>query len=124
MCGHAFLFCHRDDLQRHRPRWQCGTWGRVSSLPLDCCPRPDDAQHHSPQLTHLLRQWMSTCGRWTRASVRLSWSWPHRSATRAGAIQAPASPLSMRPGRGMLTAAAYDESLEGDDVMVVAGERQ
>jgi len=24
----------------------------------------------------------------------------------------------------MLTAAAYDESLEGDDVMVVAGERQ
>ena len=48
MCGHEFLFRHRDDLQRHRPRWQCGTCGRVSSVPLDCCTRPDVAPHHSP----------------------------------------------------------------------------
>ena len=73
MCGHAFMFRHRDDLQRHRPRWQCGTCGRVSSVPLDCCTRPDCAPHHSPQLTLLLSQWMRTCGRWTLARVRLLW---------------------------------------------------
>jgi hypothetical protein len=124
MCGHEFMFRHRDYLQRHRPRWQCGTCGRVSSVPLDCCTRPDFAQHHSPQLTHLLSQWMSTCGRWTLASVRLLWSWQHRSATRAGATQATASPHGMITGGVMLPSADYDESPEGDDVMVAAGERQ
>ena len=34
MCGHEFMFHARDHLQRHRPRWQCGTCGRVSSVPL------------------------------------------------------------------------------------------
>src|SRR4029434_7173640 len=53
MCGHEFMFHGRDHLQRHRPRWQCGTCGRVSSVSLDCCTRPDFAQHHSPQLTPL-----------------------------------------------------------------------
>src|SRR5215831_8627189 len=65
MCGHEFMFHTRDDLQRHRPRWQCGTCGRVSFVPLDCCTRPDVAQHRPAGLTHLLSQWISTCGRWT-----------------------------------------------------------
>ena len=125
MCGHEFMFRHRDSLQRHRPRWQCGTCGRVSSVPLACCPRPDFAPHHSPQLTHLLSQWMSTCGRWTLASVRLLWGWQHRFATRAGATQVSASPHSMMiTGGVMLPSADDDESPEADDVMVAAGERQ
>ena len=121
MCGHEFMFHHRDDLQRYRPRWQCGTCGRVSSVPLDCCTRPDIAQHHSPALTHLLSQWMSACGRWTLASVRLVWAWQHRSATGADAPRATARPPSRSIGGVRLD---DDESPEGDGVMVAAGERQ
>ena len=122
MCGHEFMFHGRDHLQRHRPRWQCGTWGRVSSVPLDCCTRPDFAQHHSPQLTPLLSQWMSTCGRWALASVRLLWGWQRRSATRAGAPHATASPPNTVAASVIIPPADYDESPEGDDVMVAAGE--
>ena len=75
MCGHEFMFHARDHLQRHRPRWQCGTCGRVSSVPLDCCTRPDLARPHPAELTRLLSQWISRCGRWTLASVRLLWGW-------------------------------------------------
>jgi len=39
MCGHVFMSYNRDHVQRHRPVWQCGTCGRVSSVPLDCCTR-------------------------------------------------------------------------------------
>jgi hypothetical protein len=124
MCGHEFMFHTRDHLQRHRPRWQCGTCGRVSSAPLDCCTRPDFVQHHLPQLTHLLSAWIGRCGRWTLASVRLVWGWQRRSATRAGTPPATASPHSMSTGGVRLPPAEYDESPEGDDVMVAAGERQ
>jgi len=124
MCGHEFMFHTRDYRQRHRPRWQCGTCGRVSSAPLDCCTRPDFVQHHSPELTHLLSAWIGRCGRWTLASVRLLWGWQRRSATRAGTPPATASPHSMSTGGVRLPPAEYDESPEGDDVMVAAGERQ
>jgi hypothetical protein len=124
MCGHEFMFHTRDHLQRHRPRWQCGTCGRVSSAPLDCCTRPDFVQHHSPELRHLLSAWIGRCGRWTLASVRLLWGWQRRSATRAGTPPATASPHSMSTGGVRLPPAEYDESPEGDDVMVAAGERQ
>jgi hypothetical protein len=125
MGGHAFMFRHRDDLQQHRPRWQCGTCRRVSSGPLDCCTRPDVAPDHSPELTHLLSQWLRTCRRWTRASVRLLGGGQHRSATRAGATQATASPhRRMITGGVMLPSTDYDTSPEEDDVMVAAGERQ
>jgi hypothetical protein len=123
MCGHEFMFHTRDYLQRHRPRWQCGTCGRVSSVPLDCCTRPDFAQHDSPVLTHLLNQWISRCGRWTLASVRLLWSWQRRSATRLGTPTATASSHSLITDGVMLPPAAYDESPE-EDSMVAAGERQ
>jgi hypothetical protein len=124
MCGHEFMFHSRDYLQRHRPRWQCGTCGRVSSVPLDCCTRPDFARHHPPELTHLLSQWISRCGRGTLASVRLLWNWQGRPATRAGTTPATASPHNMVTGGVMIPTADGDESPERDDVMVAAGERQ
>lgn len=124
MCGHEFMFHHRDHLQRYRPRWQCGTCGRVSSVPLDCCTRPDFERHHTLELTHLLSQWSSRCGRWALASVRLLRGWQRRSAARAGATHATASPHSMIIRDVMLPPANYDENPEGDDIMVAAGERQ
>jgi hypothetical protein len=124
MCGHEFMFHHRDYLQRYRPRWPCGTCGRVSSVPLDCCTRPDFTQHRPAQLTSLLSQWMSTCRRWALASVRLLWGLQRRSATRAGATQATASLPNTVTASVIIPPADYDESPEGDDVMVAAGERQ
>ena len=71
MGGPACMFRRRGDLQRHRPRGQCGPCGRVSSVPLDCWTRPDGTPQHAPQLPLLLSQGMRTAGRWTLASVRL-----------------------------------------------------
>src|SRR5262252_3571137 len=110
MCGHEFMFHTRDYLQRHRPRWQCGTCGRVSSVPLDCCTRPDFAQHRPPELTHLLSQWISRCGRWTLASVRLLWGWQRRPVT--------ASPHNMVTGGVTIPTTDSDDSPEEGDVLV------
>ena len=122
MCGHEFMFHTRDYLQRHRPRWQCGTCGRVSSVPLDCCTRPDFAQHHPPALTHLLSEWISRCGRWTLARVRLLRGWQRRPATRIGTTHAIASPHNTITGDVMIPHADYDESSEED--AVAAGEHR
>ena len=124
MCGHEFMFHARDHLQRHRPRWQCGTCGRVSSVPLDCCTRPDFAQHYSPPLTHLLSAWISRCGRWTLASVRLLRDWQRRSAARADATHATASPQNAVTEGMSIPPADYDESPEEDVAVAAAGERQ
>jgi hypothetical protein len=123
MCGHEFMFHHRDYLQRHRPRWQCGTCGRVSSVRLDCCTRPDLARHHSPQLMTLLSAWLSRCGRWTLASVRLLWGWQRRPASRIGTTHATASPHSRITGDMIILPADYDESPEADGAVAAAGER-
>ena len=124
MCGHVFFYHDRDYLQRHRPRWQCGTCGRVSSVPLDCCTQPDFTRQHPPGLTYLLPEWISRCGRWTLASVRLVWDWQRHPATRAGTMHATASPHNMVTAGVMIPTAAGDESPEGDDVAVVAGEHR
>jgi hypothetical protein len=124
MCGHEFMFHARDHLLRHRPRWQCGTCGRVSSVPLDCCTRPDLARPHPAELTRLLSQWISRCGRWTLASVRLLWGWQRHPAIRVGTTHATASPQNTVTGDVMRPTAYGDESLAEDDVVVAAGERR
>jgi hypothetical protein len=121
MCGHVFMYHDRDALQRHRPRWQCGTCGRVSSVPLDCCTRPDFARQRPPGLLHLLRAWVSRCGRWTLASVRLVWSWQRYPATRADTPCATASPQHMVTTGVMMPIASDDENPEREDVGVAAG---
>jgi hypothetical protein len=40
MCDHGLLYRHVQQLQQRRPTWHCGTCGRVSYRPLDCCARP------------------------------------------------------------------------------------
>ena len=123
MCGHEFMFHARDHLQRHRPRWQCGTCGRVSSVPLDCCTQPDFTRQHPPGLTYLLPEWISRCGRWTLASVRLLGGWQRGPATRTGTTQATASPQNMVTEGVIRPPADYDESPE-EDVVVAAGEHR
>ena len=122
MCGHEFMFYGRDHLQRHRPRWQCGTCGRVSSMPLDCCTRPDFARQHPAELPHLLSTWLRACGRWTLASVRLLWAWQRRRAISIGTTHTTASPHNVITKGMSIPPADYDESSEEE--VVVAGERQ
>jgi hypothetical protein len=124
MCGHEFFYHDRHRLHRHSPAWQCGTCGRVSSVPLDCCPRPDVARHHPAGLTHLLGQWFSGLRRWTRASMRPLWWWQRHPATRVGTTPVTASPQSVVTVSVMISTAAHDESLERDEVVMAAGERQ
>ena len=123
MCGHVFMYHDRYPLQRHRPVWQCGTCGRVSSVPLDCCTRPDFAQASPAALTHILGQWVSAFGRWTLASVRPLWRWQRHPATRAGTLQTTTSPAGVTPEGVMVPTAGRDESPEVGDVVVAAGER-
>jgi hypothetical protein len=124
MCGHVFMYHDRNALQRHRPRWQCGTCGRVSSVPLDCCTRPDFAWQRPPGLTHLLSEWVSGCARWTLDSVRLVWSWRRHPAIRASTTDATASPQNIVSAGVMISTADSDESPEEEDVVVAAGERR
>jgi hypothetical protein len=124
MCGHVFMYYNRDHVQRHRPVWQCGTCGRVSSVPLDCCTRPDGARHHPAGLTHLLGQWVSGLRHWTRASMRPRWWWQRHPATRAGTTPATASPHSVGSAGVKITTADSDESPERDEVVMVAGAHQ
>ena len=123
MCGHVFMYHDRYPLQRHRPVWQCGTCGRVSSVPLDCCIRPDGARHHPAGLTHILGQWVSGCGRWTLARVRLLWRWQRPPVTSAGQTPATANPQGIVAEDVRVPMAAREESPEVEDIMVAAGER-
>ena len=92
MCGHAFMFHARDHWQRHSPRRQCGTCGRVASVPLDCCTRPDLTRLPPAELTRRLSQGISRWRRWTLARVRLLWGWQRHPAIRVGTTKATTSP--------------------------------
>jgi len=123
MCGHVFMYHDSYPLQRHRPVWQCGTCGRVSSVPLDCCTRPDFALQSPAALRPILSQWVSAFGRWTLARVRLLWRWQRQPATRAGTLPTTTSPAGVLPEGMMVSTAGSDESPEVEDVVVAAGER-
>jgi len=123
MCGHEFFYHDRHSLQRHRPVWQCSTCGRVSSVPVDCCPRPDFARHHPAGLTHLLGQWISAVRHWARACMRPLW-WQRQPVTRVGTTPATASPHSVGTADVMRPIVDYDESPERDEVVMAAGARR
>ena len=123
MCGHVFFYHDRHPLQRHRPVWQCGTCGRVSSVPIDCCAHPDFGQHHPAGLMHLLGRWIVGCARWLQAGIRSLW-WQRYPATRAGSTPAMASPHSVVTVGVMMPTADHDGSSEGDEVAMAAGAHQ
>ncbi len=123
MCGYGYMYHDRYSLQRHKPVWQCGTCGRVSSVPLDCCTRPDFAQQHPAGLAQLLGQWLSGCGRWTLARLRPLWRWQHQRATGASTPYGDKSPVEMSTAGVMVPTAESDDQAEMEDSAVMAGER-
>jgi hypothetical protein len=121
MCGHVFLYQDRYHLQQHRPVWQCGTCGRVSHVPLDCCTRPEVARQHSAVLAQRLGQWISGCGRWMLARLRPLWPWQPHPANRAG--HGGERPEDVVTEDVSVLTAACGERLEVEDMAVAAGER-
>jgi hypothetical protein len=118
MCGHMFMYHDRYRQQRSRPMWHCGTCGRVASVPLDCCSRPEFVQPR-PALLQPLLGWISECGQWLLARLR-----PH-------GLHQPGGGNSQRHSQSAEVVAASmqgpmaerDESHEVEEVMVAAGER-
>ena len=122
MCGHVFLYQDRYHLQRHRPVWQCGTCGRVSHVPLDCCTRPEIARQHSPGLLQRLGQWLSEFGRWTLAQWCPLWHWQRPPGNSAGHIHGSGRPEDVVT-EGVSVPTASDERPGVEDMAVAAGER-
>jgi hypothetical protein len=121
MCGHVFLYQDRYHLQQHRPVWQCGTCGRVSHVPRDCCTLPEVARQHSAVLAQRLGQWVSACGRWTLARLRALWPWQPHPANSAG--HGSERPEDVVTEDVSVPTAACDERPEVEDMAVAAGER-
>jgi hypothetical protein len=69
MCGHMFVFHDVRQVDRHRPIWRCGTCGRQSSMPLDCCARPDFAPRQSVSMVGDCVRWLGAKGSGVRMAL-------------------------------------------------------
>ena len=123
MCGHVFMYHDRDHLQRHRPVWQCGTCGRVSRVPLDCCARPEVARQHRAVLAQRLGRWVSGFGRWTLTRLRPLWHWQQHPTNSTGHSHSNERPEAVVTAGVSVPTAAGDEPPEVEGIAVAAGER-
>ena len=123
MCGHLFLYQDRFHLQQHRPVWQCGTCGRVSHVPLDCCTRPEVARQHPAGLAQRLGQWVSGFGRWTLTRLRPLWHRQPHPTNRASYTHGSERPEDVVPEGVSVPMAARAERPEVEDRAVAARER-
>ena len=64
MCDHGLLYRHVQQLQQRRPTWHCGTCGRVSYRPLDCCARPAFSSPAEPLSERINRCWGRVVALW------------------------------------------------------------
>jgi hypothetical protein len=74
MCDHFIGFHTYQHFQTPRALWRCGSCGRQSSAPIDCCAQPDFASVQRPGMVRLsLRWWGDTrCRMMTRLrAIRL-----------------------------------------------------
>jgi hypothetical protein len=121
MCGHEFLYQGKYHLQQHRPVWQCGTCGRVSHVPLDCCTRPEITRQHPAVLAQRLCQWGSEFGRWALARLRLLWYWQHHPTNSAGHTYGSERPEDIVTQGVSMLMAESDERPEVEDMAMAAG---
>ena len=70
MCDHGLLYRHIQQLQQRRPTWHCGTCGRVSYYPLDCCTRPAFTPRAEPLSERLNRCWGRGVALWQRLDLQ------------------------------------------------------
>jgi len=123
MCGHVFLYQDRFHLQQHRPVWQCGTCGRVSHVPLDCCTRPEVVRQHPAVLAQRLGQGVSGFGRWTLARLRSLWHWQQYPTNSADHTHSSERAEDIVTEGVSVPTAESDERPEVEGMAVAAGER-
>ena len=73
VCHHLYGYHMRYQEQRPRMLWRCGTCGRESSKPLDCCYQPDFAMPPRPGLVRLALQGLATVISRLQPSQRRRW---------------------------------------------------
>src|SRR5215510_8000137 len=115
MCGHGFLYQDRYHLQQYRPVWRCGTCGRVSHVPVDCCVRPEVVRQRPAVLAQRLGQWVSGFSHWTLARLRPLWHWQHHPTNNAGHTYGSERPEDVVAEGVSLLTAASDERREVED---------
>ncbi len=62
MCGHFIGFQTYQRFQAPKALWRCGTCGRQSYAPIDCCTRPNFASARSPGMVRVSLRWLGDMG--------------------------------------------------------------
>lgn len=123
MCDHLLIYRQAHQLQQRRPAWQCGTCGRVSSRPLDCCARPAFVSRVAPpgQRRRLWLGYAVVLWRYINLSGVLQWlgqakpAGPHQHADACHAAESPARAVALE--------AAHDEVAAVENTPVGVGDR-
>ncbi len=62
MCGHFIDFHTYQRFQAPKALWRCGSCGRQSYAPIDCCTRPNFASARSPGTARVCLRWLGDAG--------------------------------------------------------------
>jgi hypothetical protein len=123
MCDHGLLYRHVHQLQQRRPAWHCGTCGRVSYRPLDCCARPAFTSRAELPARGKNLRWDRVMELWRKIGPQGLWQWfarsvgaaRHRHAASVYADKIPTTTVAVEDDRA--------EAMEVENTPVGVGER-
>jgi hypothetical protein len=88
MC-HSFLdYPTYKRMQQPHALWRCGVCGRQSTMPMDCCVRPDYALQRQPGIVRLSGRQLAAVG--TLVITRVHAWWQRRQRPARGGVTRPA----------------------------------
>jgi hypothetical protein len=123
MCDHGLLYRHVHQLQQRRPAWHCGTCGRVSYHPLDCCARPAFTSRAEIPAWRRNLCWGRAMELWRGIGPQGLWQWFSRvagAARRRGATPGHADDIPTTP---VAVENDHAEAMEVENTPVGVGER-
>lgn len=123
MCDHGLLYRHVHQLQQRRPLWHCGTCGRVSYRPLDCCARPAFTSRADLPARWKNLRWGRMVELWRKIGPQGLWQWfgrAVRAARRRYAVPVHADHIPMTP---VAVEDDHVETMEVENTPVGIGER-
>jgi hypothetical protein len=122
MCDHGLLYRHVQ-LQQRRPVWHCGTCGRVSYRPLDCCARPAfTSRADLPAWWENLR-WGRVVELWRRLGPQGLWRWFGGSVGAVCRRRAVPVHVDDIPTTTVAVEDDHAETMEVENIPVGVGER-
>jgi len=109
MC-HSFLdYPTYQRMQQPKALWRCGVCGRQSTMPIDCCSRPDFALHRQPGIGHLAGRRLVEVGSLVLTHLR-AW-WRRRPTPVMGRVTAPVHEV---PAHGFTTDVRDEEEARAE----------